>query len=251
QQILVGLPYPNYATGDWVVSAQADPAGAFVNAFGQRFSGQCDLGVDLDPNTAEDPNAGKYGRLPGGPVVDCAPSDNQNRDLFAGRAFYPHSFTVSPRISLLDNQLQIYATAEGRYGKTHSDNGMQWGHVYNNTVASRLENDPVWLVSDRLNPGGSFTWTKNYFDADFWKLRELGARYTIPQAWVQRTGAERASLAFSARNLWTIWVAQSHVYGGKVGDPEYGTPFTSLGGNFNYWEVPPLTSLNMTLRVTF
>ncbi|HUF76637.1 MAG TPA: TonB-dependent receptor [Longimicrobiales bacterium] len=247
--ILVGLPYPNYITGDWVVSAQADPAGTFVNAFGQRFSGQCDLGISLapDPNA---PDAGQYGRLPGGPLGDCADPANQNLNLFAGPAFHTYTFTVAPRISLLDNQLQIYATAEGRHGKTHTDNGMQWGHVYNNSKASRLENDPVWLVSDRLNPGGSFTWTKNYFDASFWKLREVGARYTLPQAWVQRTGAERASVAFSARNLWTIWVAQSHVYGAKVGDPEYGTPFTSLGGNFNYWEVPPLTSLNVTLRVT-
>jgi hypothetical protein len=66
---------------------------------------------------------------------------------------------------------------------------------------------------------------------------------------VQRTGAERASLAFSARNLWTIWVAQDEIYGHPVSDPEYGTP--SLTGGGNYWETPGLTSLNMTLRVTF
>jgi hypothetical protein len=255
--IRVGYPYPNLTTPDWVVSAEACAVGStpaqcpYTNAFtgstGVRFSGMCDSGIDLDPGTPGDPNAGKYGLMPGGTPAPCQTIPNLN--VYAGRSFATHTFRVAPRIGLLDNQLQIFALAEGQYGRTSTDNGHQWGHIYNNSLVSRLENDPVWLVQDRVLLTGQFGWHSTFYDADFWKLREVGARYTIPQSLVERTGAERASIAFSARNFWTIWVAQKDIYGHPVTDPEYGTP--TLGGDGNYWEVPALTSLSLTLRVTF
>ena len=92
--------------------------------------------------------------------------------------------------------------------------------------------------------------TQSYFDADFWKLREVGARYNLPQSFVQRTGAERASVAFSARNIWTIWVAQDEIYGAPVTDPEFGNP-AAIDGGGNFRAQPPGANLNVTLRVTF
>lgn len=41
-------------------------------------------------------------------------------------------------------------------------------------------------------------------DASFWKLRELGATFFIPESWVARMGANRAELTLTARNLLTI-----------------------------------------------
>jgi TonB-linked SusC/RagA family outer membrane protein len=242
----IGLPYPNHNTPDWVVSAEFDPAGNLFSDFGTGITAMCDPGVSLapDPNS---PDAGKYGVVSGGTPTECLSVPNRN--LYVGRAFATHTFSVAPRIGLLGNSLQIFALAEGQYGRIGIDNGHQWGHIYNNSKVARLQDDPVWVAEELLYVTGQFGWHNAYYDADFWKLREVGARYSLPQEWVQRTGAERASLAFSARNLWTIWVAQDEIYGHPVSDPEYGTP--SLTGGGNYWETPGLTSLNMTLRVTF
>jgi hypothetical protein len=41
-------------------------------------------------------------------------------------------------------------------------------------------------------------------DASFWKLREVGATFFIPESWVGNIGADRASLTLTGRNLLTI-----------------------------------------------
>ena len=61
--------------------------------------------------------------------------------------------------------------------------------------------------------------------------------------------ASSRSLAVSARNIFTLWRKQTDIYGAALADPEYGT--SSLDGTSNYWETPPLSSLNITMRVTF
>jgi hypothetical protein len=156
---------------------------------------------------------------------------------------------VGPRIGLLQGQLQLFALAEGQYGRLGDDSGHLWGHNYNGSAISRVEDDPWWVAQDRAS-GTGCNFDKCMFDASFWKLREVGFRYNLPQSLVGRTGASRASLAFSARNLWTIWVAQETIQGMQVTDPEYGDS-TSLTGGGNFYTQPPLTSMNMTLRVTF
>jgi TonB-linked SusC/RagA family outer membrane protein len=264
-EIAIGLPYPNNTIGDHILDAgfENDPnvvpvctaallaAGtrctSRANAFDTRLWSYCDPGVDLGPpQSPTQPR--RYGRVQGGAAVQC--ENNQNRNLYAGRGFATHTFSVAPRISLLGNQLQIYALAEGQYGRWAQDSGHTWGHNYRNSKVSRLQNDAVWVASDLYNGTSSEQYTKGLYDADFWKLRELGARYNLPQSWVERTGASRASVALSARNLWTIWVAQEEIYGLPVADPEYGDP-TNLDGGGNFYSTPPFTTLNVMLRVTF
>ena len=75
------------------------------------------------------------------------------------------------------------------------------------------------------------------------------ARYRLPASLIGVTGAESMSLAVSARNVFTLWQAQTHIYDVQISDPEYGAP--TQGGGGNYWNMPPLASLHMTLRVTF
>lgn len=242
----IGLPYPYLTTANWVREGQFEAGGSFANAFGQELNALCDYGVSLapDPNAAD---ARRWGTLPGGPLVDCF--TNRTRNIFAGRAFAPWSFSIAPRISLLDSQLQIFALAEGQYGRVSQENGHAWGHIYNNSKVSRLENDAVWVASQTLNGNSGGDWTKALYEADFWKLREVGLRYTLPASLVDRVGASRASFALSARNLWTIWQKQTDIYGQVISDPEYGT--SSLDGTGNFWETPAIASINATLRVTF
>jgi TonB-linked SusC/RagA family outer membrane protein len=236
RDIAIGYPFPNITSDDVVVSAVFDPAGDRANAFGNNISAMCDAGVrDVDDD--------QYGYKAGGTPTPCADIANQN--ILLGRAFARTTFRVAPRLSLLDNSLQIFALAEGQYGREGQANDKEWSHIYNNTQVSRLENDPVWVYGDRISDDTK----REIYDADFWKLREVGARYNLPESVIGGLPIERASLAVSARNLWTIWVKQQEIYGARVTDPEYGTP--TLGGTGNFWEVPPLTSLNATLRVTF
>ena len=234
--IAIGYPYPNIITDDYVVQAQFDAAGDRNNAFGNPISAMCDSGV-----RAVDDD--QYGYFAGGTPVPCATIPNQN--ILIGRGFATHTFRVAPRLSLLDNALQVFALAEGQYGRYGQSNDREWGHIYNNTLVSRLENDPAWVYGDRLGDDTK----REIYSADFWKLREVGARYNLPESVIGGLPVERASLAVSARNLWTMWVAQEEIYGVKVTDPEYGTP--TIDGSGNFWETPPLTSLSVTLRVTF
>ncbi|MQA89265.1 MAG: TonB-dependent receptor [Gemmatimonas sp.] len=247
--ILVGLPFPNVITDNWVLSAEFDPdapaAGNFTNALGERITALCDAGISLAPEGAT--NSAQYGRMPGGDAVPC--SEIPDQQLYVGRGFATHTFSVAPTIGLFGNQLQIFALAEGQYGRTNLDNAHAWGHFYNNSKIAQLENDALWVASDRLNETG-VDHAKTIYDASFWKLRDVGARYNLPQSIVQRTGADRVSLAISGRNLWTIWRAQEEIWGHAITDPEFGDP-TVQGGGGNFYSIPPLSSVNATLRVSF
>jgi hypothetical protein len=240
--IALGLRYPNEVNDDLVLSATVDPFGPVGNAFGQRFSALCDDGVSLAPDPSA-PDAASYGRVAGGAAVPCQTIPNRN--VLMGSAFATYTFSVAPRISVFDDRLQLFALAEGQYGRWKDANDKEFSHVYGNSKVSRLQNDPVWVYGYAVGDDTK----RSLFDADFWKLREIGLRYTVPAPLVRRVGAERASVAFSARNLWTIWQAQSHIYGVPVSDPEFGSP--SFDGDANFYETPPLTNVSVTLRVTF
>jgi hypothetical protein len=249
--IRIGYPYPNNVTGDWVVAARFDPsapaAGNYTNPFGRRITAECDSGVYLAPGGQTDPNVSRYGIMPGGPALNC--STIPDRNIYAGRGFATNTFTVSPTITMFGGDLQIFALAEGQYGRIRTEDGHAWGHHYNNSIAARLQDDAIWATSRLVNGTGN-QWTTNLYDADFWKLREIGTRYNIPESLVGRVGAERASLAFSARNLVTIWQAQKRIYGQVVTDPEFGNP-ANVSGAGNFRAQPPTVNLNVTLRVTF
>ena len=262
--IRIGYPFPNIVVADDVVEAGFDNSLALCdltqylagtrcgwgqNAFGQRFYAYCDMGVSTAPGGNSDPNASRYGNFPGGPLEQCGFTDAIDRQIYAGRGYASRTFSVAPRFTFLEGDLQVFALAEGQYGRTGDDSGHLWGHNYRNSAVSRVQDDAVWTATD-LAVGTACNWTQCLFDADFWKLREIGARYDLPESLIGVTGASRASLAFSARNLMTIWQAQKRVYGHVVTDPENGNP-NSLSGAGNFYAQPPMTSMNVTLRVTF
>ena len=240
--LALGLPYRNELNDDYVVSATFDPAGPVANAFGQRISALCDEGVSLAPGPSA-PDASRYGRVVGGIAVPCQTIPNRN--VVVGSAFATYTFSVAPRLSFFDDRLQPFALAEGQYGRWRDANDKEYSHVYGNSKMSRLQDDAAWVYGYAVGDDTK----RSLFDAGFWKLRELGLRYTLPATFVQRIGADRASLALSGRNLWTIWQAQSDIYGATITDPEFGAP--SLDGDGNFYETPPLTNISMTLRVTF
>ena len=130
---------------------------------------------------------------------------------------------------------------------------------YNNDYQSRAQLDAAYVVAGRY--GGQ----DSEFDASFWKLREVGLRWQMPESLAAKVGAQRASLALSARELWIIWQAQEYLYSGgcetadvcttmtgnlglNVEDPEQGRRGAA---NAAWRTMPANTTLSATVRVTF
>lgn len=249
--IRIGWPYPVRTESEyWVMEAEYDPEGPITDAWGQRIRAYCDSGVVL--GGGDDPR-GKYGVVRGGELVPC--EEVGDYPISAGPAFFTHRYSVIPTIALFNNALQIHALFDGAYGKTGLDGTQEWGHRYNNSYDSRCECDPRWVAGDRL--GSVVTW--GYFDADFWKLREVGLRYNIPDEMAGWFGADGASLTFSAREVAILWQAQDYIGlepGADTGNPQLNVLDPEIGratsGNVAEHRLnPPNTSLNITLDFTF
>jgi len=233
--IRIGFPYPNYTSPTWVEEASFNPAGNIFNDYGERLSALCDAGVPLGDTP-------QHGRTTGGELIPCQQATN--RRLLVGPAFATYTFSVSPQFTMLDNALAIHMMADGQYGRTNFENGSAGCYLYNNCKEARVQDDPLWLARrhylDRRDSG--------LFDADFWKLREIGVRYNIPQSLSSRFGADRASLTLSGRELAILWQEQPYIYSLKVADPESARP---VRGDANFRVMPPLTSFNIEMRVSF
>ncbi len=233
--IRIGLPYPNHNLRFFPEAAQFDPNGSIVNRWGERIAAMCDKGIPLGEGS-------QYGIVRGGPLVPCGEASGQR--ILAGGAFAKYTFSVNPQISLFNNTLSIHVLADAQYGRTELDGQSGWGCFWLNCRPNRTQEDPLFIAKARLE------WAQlTLFDADFWKLREIGVRYNLPESLVVRIGAERASLSVSGRELGIIWRAQDTLLGEtNAQDPEFGRP---VRGEVAWWTAPPTSSLSATMRVTF
>ena len=247
--IRIGFPFPVYTDNVIVVDAKFDPNGQKANAWGDPISATCDAGVPLGEGV-------QYGVLPGGELMDCELVKG-DRDILIGRTFYTYRFSVAPRISLLNNTLTLSALLDGAYGKYASGGKCCYGASY----TGRTGFDAMSMAEIRYR-GYSFapnTYSTTYA-ADFWKLREVGLRYQLPEALVSRVGGSRASLSVSAREVAILWLATKYTRAGEgeflprirgqsIADPELG------GGGANHRSgfrtLPPSSNLTATLRVSF
>ena len=230
-EIQLGFPFPN-VTNTYNIVSYSDE----LNQFGLPVEVLCDGGT------------GVSGRELGGEVVPC--QTMQGKPLLVGNNFYTYTWTVAPTLTLF-NSFRLFAVAQGMYGKTGTENQVGWGMRYNNSYCGQaLQLDPACLEWRVKNTDGMFAdrTVQWLFDSDFWKLREVGASYDLPQSITQRAGADRASISVSARELGTLWRAQDHLGGTAAGAP--GRYFNdSEAGELR--RLPGITTLAATLRVTF
>jgi len=248
--VRIGFPYPNYVSGKIVLAGEYDPNGNVTDNYNNKISGTCDGGVQKGGTTSQ------YGYLQGGARVDCRQAPSR---ILQGRAFDHYTFSVNPTFNLM-NTLQIQILAEGKHGRWQASNqGCGLMGCYNNDYMSRAQTDVAYVVAGRMNGQDS------EFDASFWKLREVGVRWQLPEAVIGNIGASRASLAISARELWIIWQAQEQLYSGgcetanlcneltgnlglNIEDPEQGR----RGAAGASWRTMPAnTMFSATLRVSF
>ena len=142
----------------------------------------------------------------------------------------------------------LYASVDGRGGHIVMDNGINASHTsFQNTRMSWEQTDPIFMAYRAIGrtPIG-------FHDGDFFKLRELSLRYSIPDEWVDRLGINRASVNVAARNVATLWVKQNVTNYGEVEiiDPEIGRPGQSFPGEQQaVW--PPLKTATVNFRFSF
>jgi TonB-dependent SusC/RagA subfamily outer membrane receptor len=230
-EIQVGFPYPN-RTNFFTVLGWSDE----VDRFGRPLEVWCDSGAGLNR------------RFPGGDPVPC--QEMAGHELLVGPGFYTRTFSVSPTFTLYNN-LQLFAVAEGMYGKIGNEAQVHWGLRYNNGYCTQVRfTDPECMGWNVRNRDGMFRdiWAQDAYNADFWKLREIGARFDIPSRFVERIRGDRASFSIAGQNLLTIWQAQTHIAGRKIPDPEFSGAAASSS---TLYQIPAITTITGTLRVTF
>ncbi len=81
--------------------------------------------------------------------------------------------------------------------------------------------------------------------ADFLKLRELSATYTLPRRWTSRYGFSRAAITVSGRNLWL-----STKYKGSA-DPEVAFTSTADFTTLDYASIPQLRRWLISMAFNF
>ena len=206
----------------------------------------CDFGDPLSPE----------GLSRGGPSVPCSVTNAADQELMAAAAYPAYTWSIAPTLRLLQNQLEIYALAEGSYGRWLANidaDGRGTSSLSNyvtgsNSRQSSIFTDGNWYGS-RQQRDERYT---GRYSADFWKLREVGARYQIPQSALASLGIDRASVSASMTNVWTIWRKQWRDRGNvRIPDVETVAAYSNEP-NFTYGgEFPGIAAFNMNVRVSF
>lgn len=207
-------------------------------------------------------DAGTADRRMGGEAVPC--SQTEDYELLLGPTFSPWNWSADATVTLF-NDLQVFGMVDAEHGRWMNDYNISCRHTLcvSNTRDAVTLDDPIYVASalqSDTHPGDD----RYAFDheASYIKLRELGARYQLPQSLVDRVGVDRASFSVAARDLWYLWVEQEELPprdirpeafsdrpGANIPSPELSDP--NIEQSFALFQWPPLTTLEATLRVSF
>ncbi len=219
-----------------VLSADIDDSGTQPVATNMM----CESGA-ITPGTVTPTTPGFS--MGGGPAVPCleAPA------VYWGNALPVWEGAAALSVTLFQNLL-LFGQVDFVGGHTILSGDVRAAHMsFRNTRAIIERTDPILLAYDildtRRQPG--------IMNGGFAKLRDISATYNFPRQLAQRIGASRASFTLSARNLWTIWVAQKTDFGHELIDPEIRNNDASGLSAYNQEGWPQSRRLLGTFRVTF
>jgi hypothetical protein len=232
-----GWYYPNVVSHTMDSAKFSDPSD-----FTSAVDAWCDFG---DPLSIE-------GLSVGGPSVPCAVEAANDQQLMWAAAFPAFTWSIAPTFRFLQNQLEVYSLIEGQYGRWLAnidvDQQSSTGGTRYNARQSWLRNQATFIGARSI--ADDERWTGRY-SADFWKVREIGARYQVPQSVVGSLGVDRASIAFSASNMITIWRRQWRDRAGvRLPDVESVSQFSGEP-NFSLQNAPSYAAYSFVLRVSF
>jgi len=142
---------------------------------------------------------------------------------YAGYSAPRDLFSITNGIDLLNHKLRFTALTDYKGGYVlYNQTGQFYAQNFSSWYSNSLKSTPLWdqartvANSAAKNPTPS---THGYLEnGQFWKLREVSAILTLPDAAVSRIRAHDAQLVFSARNLHT-WTS----YTGPDPEENYGT----------------------------
>lgn len=224
-----GFPFPVLAS-HVITSAEFDANGNPTNMM-------CDSG------------AGLQGRELGGAPIPCG---DKEHELLIGHAYPAYKYSLTPAFTLYQD-LQLYTVVEAEFGAYGNDGGAYGRHLfYTNTLATAQRTNAAFIAGALVrNPRDEFHYA--YYDADWVRVRDIGARYQLPSSWAALAGADRASISISGRNLWILWRPVDEIEGSPILDPETNrVDGTGQGfGGSSAGSVPPLQSISIQMRVSF
>ena len=142
---------------------------------------------------------------------------------YAGYSSPRDLFSVTNGIDFLNHKLRFTASTDYKGGYVlYNQTGQFYAQNFSSWYSNSLKSTPLWdqartvANSAAKNPTPS---THGYLEnGQFWKLREVSAILTLPDAATARIRAHDAQLVFSARNLHT-WTS----YTGPDPEENYGT----------------------------
>jgi hypothetical protein len=117
--------------------------------------------------------------------------------------------------------------------------------------------NPMVLAYEPIREGVAF------FEAGYFKLREVGVHFSLPDPLAATIGATRAAVGVEMRNVMTLWRAAEHsiVAERYISDPEakasFYVPEPELGTLDNHWsgghqvQWPQMPTFLTSIRLTF
>jgi TonB-linked SusC/RagA family outer membrane protein len=240
----IGWPFPNVSSdhilryGELNTDANGNPIPGSLNV----ASLICDGGVPAREGGAP--------ILQGGPDVPCAGFSNTSQGLLLGPAYPNYTFSVAPTLTLFED-VQVFSVIQGQYGRWTANVDAQFAcGTYRSCYSAVLRTDPLFLAGNNAGPVADDRY-QGRFPADFWKVRQLGVRYSLPETILARIGADRASFSISANNMWVLWQKTKTDLGGQsIYDPDYANNGNDPNATA-LWEMPGIASITAALRVTF
>jgi TonB-linked SusC/RagA family outer membrane protein len=188
--------------------------------------------------------------LQGGPDMLCSEFSTLSQGLLLGPAYPNYTVNVSPTLTLFQD-LQFFSVIQGQYGRWIASVDAQFAcGTYRSCYEAVVRTDPLFLAGNNAGPIADDRY-QGRFPADFWKVRQLGARYNLPESILARIGADRAAFSVSVNNMWVLWQkTKTDLSGNNIYDPDY----SNNGNDPNataLWEMPGIASITAGLRVTF
>lgn len=179
----------------------------------------------------------------GGPPVPCL----QAPAVYWGSALPVWEGAAAVSVNIYRN-LMLFTQVDFVGGHRILSGDVRAAHMsFRNTRAILERTDPILLAYDildtRRQPG--------IMNAGFAKLRDVSATYNLPASWARWFRASRASVTVSARNLWTIWVAQKSDFGHELIDPEIRNNDLTGQTAYNQEGWPQTRRILATFRVSF
>lgn len=207
-----GYPIAGFWTRE-IVSAEVDDTGASVNVM-------CNDGS--------------------GGTVACAEAP----PVFLGTPTPVHNGAFATTLTLW-GRLQLHGMVDYKGGHKLFDSNLFVRCALLSVCEANVnpqEADPVFLAGARL--GGDFSTVSPFIqDGSYARLREVSARYSLPESWAGRMGASGLSVTVAGRNLAT-WTD----FGGM--DPESRANITTMVAN-NQAVLPVMPQFVTSLQLTF